>query len=36
MPALVSVMSVDGPLAAFDARQKAGTGVLEMQYGGGY
>jgi hypothetical protein len=36
MPVLMSAMSVDGPMAAFDARQKAGIGVLEMQYGAGF
>lgn len=34
-PLLVSVMSVDGPFGAFDPAQKAGTGVLELQYGTG-
>lgn len=30
-----SVMSIDGPMAAFDPSQKAGTGFLELQYGTG-
>lgn len=34
-PLLVSVMSVDGPFAQFDPAQKAGTGVIELQYGTG-
>lgn len=34
-PVFVSVMSVDGPFGAFDPAQKAGTGVLELQYGTG-
>lgn len=34
-PAIVSVMSVDGPFAQFDPSQKAGTGVIELQYGSG-
>lgn len=34
-PLLVSAMSVDGPFAATDPTQKAGVGVLELQYGTG-
>lgn len=34
-PIALTVMSVDGPLAASDDTQKAGTGFLEMQYGTG-
>jgi hypothetical protein len=35
-PIAVSVMSVDGPYVASDPNQKAGSGILEMQYGTGY
>lgn len=35
-PAAVSVMSVDGPYVLSDPNQKAGSGILEMQYGTGY
>lgn len=34
-PLDLSVISVDGPFAATDPAQKAGTGYLEMQYGSG-
>jgi hypothetical protein len=34
-PAQLSAMSVDGPFAATDPAQKAGVGVLELQYGTG-
>lgn len=34
-PIQMSAMSVDGPFAASDPSQKAGTGVLELQYGTG-
>ncbi|MGX7706322.1 hypothetical protein [Methylobacterium sp. Gmos1] len=33
MPALISCMSVDGPNASVQAAQKAGVGVIELQYG---
>ncbi len=35
MPIYMSAMSVDGPFATSDVAQKAGTGVLELQYGTG-
>lgn len=34
-PVLLSAMSVDGPYAATSQEQKAGTGILELQYGTG-
>ena len=34
-PVQISVMSVDGPLASSDKAQRAGTGILELQYGSG-
>ena len=34
-PTLMSAMSVDGPFAVSDPGQKAGTGILELQYGTG-
>jgi hypothetical protein len=34
-PALVSVMSVDGPYGATSTEQRAGSGFIELQYGMG-
>lgn len=34
-PLDLTVLSVDGPFAATDPSQKAGTGYLELQYGSG-
>lgn len=34
-PVELAVIAVDGPMAAFDLSQKAGTGIFEMQYGSG-
>lgn len=33
MPRAVSVMSVDGPNASVQTAQRAGSGVIELQYG---
>lgn len=35
MPAFVSAMSIDGPLASIFPSQKAGSGTIELQYGTG-